>query len=155
MATGFEFGISGGRKRKNSRRSNGLCPRTSCLLHHRLAPRQGQELTVEFKRAGLVCSPEVLARKWPQIHPQESREEVASAVVGWLQDNHAWSGDLFVVQGEFGCIFALADYVFEHVRFDGTAIGRLCSSCITVPLVHIPSVVGFSFPLNPATLAPC
>ena len=81
-------------------------PRTFCLLNHKLTPRQLEELEVEFQSAEVVCSPEALSRKWSQIHPEESREMVVEAVVGWLQDNHAQPGDLFVVQGEFGCIIS-------------------------------------------------
>ena len=89
-------------------------PRTFCLLNHKLTPRQLEELEVEFQSAEVVCSPEALSRKWSQIHPEESREMVVEAVVGWLQDNHAQPGDLFVVQGDFGCTFTLVDYALQR-----------------------------------------
>lgn len=91
-----------------------IMPRTFCLLNHKLTPRQLEELEVEFQSAEVVCSPEVLSLKWSQIHPKESREMVVDAVVHWLQDNHAQPGDLFVVQGEFGCTFTLVDYALRQ-----------------------------------------
>ena len=89
-------------------------PKTFCLLNHQLTPKQLEELEVEFQSTKVICPPEVLARKWSQIHPQESREEVLQAIVRWLQDNHAQEGDLFVLQGEFGCTFTLVDYALRQ-----------------------------------------
>lgn len=89
-------------------------PRTFCLLNHQLTPKQLEELKLKFQSTSVICSPEFLAQKWSQITPEESREMVADAVINWLQENHAEQGDLFIIQGEFGCTFTLVDYALQH-----------------------------------------
>lgn len=88
-------------------------PKTFCLLNHALTQKQIAELKTQFHSENIVYPPEELAQKWAQISPEESNGEVVFAVAKWLENN-AVSGDLFVVQGEFGATFAVVDYALKN-----------------------------------------
>ena len=101
-------------------------PKTFCLLNHQLTPKQLEELDLNYHSTTVICSSEYLAKKWSQITPEESRETVVKTVVDWLQENEAEAGDLFIIQGEFGCTFTLVDYALQQgmIPLYATAVRR-------------------------------
>lgn len=87
-------------------------PKTFCLLNHKLTQNQIAELEKKFNSAQIVYPDENLARCWSQIPPEKSNNEIIESVVLWLENN-ASTGDLFIIQGEFGATFTLADYALK------------------------------------------
>lgn len=87
--------------------------RTFCLLNHALTQKQLAELGEKFNSTDVVYPEKNLAELWSQIPPEKSNEEVVESVVFWLKNNAA-PGDLFIIQGEFGTTFTLADFALKN-----------------------------------------
>ena len=88
-------------------------PITFCLLNHALTQNQLAELNEKFNSTDIVYPEKNLAELWAQIPPEKSNEEVVEAVVLWLKDK-AVSGDLLIIQGEFGSTFTLVDFALKN-----------------------------------------
>ena len=88
-------------------------PRTFCLLNHILTQKQLDELKQKFGSTEIVYPEESLSTLWSQIPPEKSNADIISSVVSWLKRN-AERGDLFIVQGEFGSTFTLADFALKN-----------------------------------------
>lgn len=87
-------------------------PRTFCLLNHALTQNQISELKEKFNSEQIIYPDENISKQWLQIAPEKSNDEVILAVTEWLKSNAA-QGDLFIIQGEFGCTFTLVDYALK------------------------------------------
>lgn len=88
-------------------------PRTFCLLNHTLTQKQLAELNEKFNSTDIVYPEKNLAELWSQIPPEKSNDEIVEAVALWLKNN-ATSGDLFIIQGEFGSTFTLVDFALKN-----------------------------------------
>ena len=88
-------------------------PKTFCLLNHALTQKQLAELSEKFNSTDVVYPEKNLAELWAQIPPGKSNEKVVEAVVLWLKGK-ATSGDLFIIQGEFGSTFTLVDFALKN-----------------------------------------
>lgn len=87
--------------------------RTFCLLNHILTQNQLAELREKFSSTDVVYPEKNLAELWSRIPPEKSNNEVVESVVSWLK-NTAASGDLFIIQGEFGSTFTLVDFALKN-----------------------------------------
>lgn len=88
-------------------------PRTFCLLNHILTQKQLDELKQKFGSTEIVYPNESLSTLWSQIPPEKSNADIIASVVFWLKRN-AERGDFFIVQGEFGSTFTLADFALKN-----------------------------------------
>lgn len=89
-------------------------PKTFCLLNHILTQNQISELQKRFSSEEIVYPDKNLSGQWSQIPPEQDNGEIIRKVSGWLRNSGAKSGDLFIVQGEFGSTFALADFALKN-----------------------------------------
>lgn len=89
-------------------------PKTFCLLNHILTQNQISELQKRFSSEEIVYPDENLSGQWSQIPPEQDNGEIIGKVAEWLKNSGAESGDLFIVQGEFGSTFALADFALKN-----------------------------------------
>jgi len=121
-------------------------PKAYILLNHTLTANQTQELKEKFGVNNIILPPQEISDFWQQIPTDaEISENLLKPILNWLLMTK--SGDILVIQGEFGSTFAIADwalgrgltvlhsvteriatesrsgevvqrsYVFEHVRF--------------------------------------
>lgn len=83
-----------------------------CLLNHSLTENQLKDLKSNFDVEEILCPSEELQRNWAQIRTDKNLDyELIQKVRVWL--NNAVTGDILVVQGEFGTTFCLVDYALK------------------------------------------
>ena len=84
-------------------------PNAYCLLNHKLTLRQESELRTLFGIENILYPQTFVSELWAQIPTdRELNKENLEPFTNWLQDTK--TGDILVLQGEFGATFALADY---------------------------------------------
>jgi len=87
-------------------------PRSCILLNHTLTPKQTQELKEIFGVNDIIVPSQEICDFWQQIPTDmEISEEFLQSVLEWLSAMQ--SGDILVIQGEFGATFALADWALK------------------------------------------
>ncbi len=84
-----------------------------CLLNHSLTQNQLAELKEKFGTTEIVYPVEKIASTWAQmpVAPVLDRN-VIQTIVDWLST--ARTGDVLVVQGEFGATFMIVDYAIRR-----------------------------------------
>lgn len=83
-----------------------------CLLNHELTPKQVSELHGSFKVERIVYPPGRIAALWGNISVDgELTKTHIESFASWLEE--ARTGDITVIQGEFGAVFSLVDFAFQ------------------------------------------
>lgn len=84
-----------------------------CLLNHQLTENQRNELLTRFGAGEIVYPKKELSVVWSQVKTTEEMDRpLVKQVIDWL--GNASEGDLLVVQGEFGCTFAVVDWALNN-----------------------------------------
>lgn len=87
--------------------------KTFLLLNHELTQNQISELREKFNSDKIIYPDEKLSLLWKSIPPKEENNEIVKKAVDWIKERGAEKGDLFIVQGEFGSTFTLADFALK------------------------------------------
>lgn len=84
-----------------------------CLLNHDLTQKQTTELKEKFKVENIIYPSEELSKMWSQVPAAEEFDmNIIKSVVSWL--SAAQSGDVLIVQGEFGSTFMIVEYALKR-----------------------------------------
>jgi hypothetical protein len=89
-------------------------PKALIVMSHQLLPKQKEELMSRFKVEKIIYLPEQLQRSWREIPskgkmPEKSLDEIAR----WVKITCSRE-DVVLVQGEFGAVFYLVDYILQQ-----------------------------------------
>jgi hypothetical protein len=97
-----------------------------CLLNHQLTENQIAELASDFGVETIVYPPEALSAMWSNVPTEKSLPPSWFApFTRWLST--AEQGNLAIIQGEFGAVFALTDYALRHGLITVHAVTRRVS----------------------------
>jgi hypothetical protein len=98
-------------------------PDTYCLLNHPLTENQLKELRDDFHAGTVIYPDEDTSQRWSQIPVNAvlAKADLAPFVT-WLLS--AREGDILILQGEFGSVFALADYALSRGLIPIHAVAR-------------------------------
>ena len=94
------------------------------LMNHDLTQRQLSEVNTVFGSMKLIVPPEDIRSFWESIPPEgELNMAGLNRVIKFLE-NIAGTGDVVLVQGEFGATFYVVDYCFKkgHIPVYATSV---------------------------------
>jgi len=84
------------------------------IMSHPLTEEQEEELQSRFQPDKFMYLPEELKRKWMNIPPEGPwNEEWVSGIVDWIRKQMT-SGDIAIVQGEYGATFFLVNWLKQR-----------------------------------------
>lgn len=84
------------------------------LLSHRLTPDQENDLTQTWQASQVRVMPEELQKLWQEVPPEAaSVREWIQPVLEWLAQE-AVSGDLVIVQGDYGATCLTASWALSR-----------------------------------------
>ena len=84
-----------------------------CILNHQLTENQKNELMTRFGVSEIVYPSMELSEEWAQVKTTKMIDrQLIRKVIDWL--GNASEGDPIVVQGEFGCTFAVVDWALNR-----------------------------------------
>jgi len=88
-------------------------PNIYLIFSHKLTPEQEKDLRQNWQVENFIALPEHLQELWSNIPPDlPELNRYLEPIKHWLKEN-ARSGDLVLIQGDFGAVYIVVNYAFE------------------------------------------
>jgi len=88
-------------------------PNIYLIFSHKLTSEQEKDLRQNWQVENFIGLPEHLQELWSNIPPDlPELNRYLEPIKHWLKEN-ARSGDLVLIQGDFGAVYIMVNYAFE------------------------------------------